>query len=186
MIQASILLVVNHLLAQEPWAQDKVRAQAGKVVEIKTGGLSLRLELTDIGSVIATHAPPQATLTIATDLLPHILQHGMATAAQKVHIAGEAELVAVVGDVLQHLRWDAEQDLSRVLGDIPSRRLMQATREFAARSQEAAHRLSENIAEYFTEENPLLLTRPQLEQHRNELQQLRDQIARLEKRIQKL
>lgn len=188
MIQASLLLIVNHLLTQEPWAQDKVRAQAGKIVAIKTGTLELRVELTGNGTVIAAanDATPHATLTFAPDLLPHILQHGMAAAAQKVHIAGEAELVAVVGDVLQHLRWDAEQDLSRLVGDIPARRLTQAAKTFAAHSEEAAQRLRENFAEYFTEENPMLVTRPQLEAHRTDLHALRDQIARLEKRMQKL
>lgn len=188
MLRHSILLAINHLLAQEPWAQQRVRVHAGMVVELKTAELRLLVEPTEAGTLILASSTAQAhaTLTVATDLLPHILQHGMQAAGQKVHIAGEAELVAALGDVLQYLRWDPEQDLSRVLGDIPARRLMQAAQQLAANSQQAGQHLLENVAEYFTEENPLLLTTPLLAEHRNALQELRDQIARLEKRVQKL
>lgn len=188
MLENSILLIINHLLAQEPWAQQRVRAQVGKVVALNTAGMGLLVQLTEAGTLVlaAPTAAVDATLTLVPELLPHVLQHGMQAAGQKVHIAGDAELVAALGDVLQHLRWDAEQDLSRVLGDIPARRLVQLAQQFAEKNRQAAQHLTENLVEYFTEENPMLVTAPLLAAHRGMLQDLRDQIARLEKRVQKL
>lgn len=188
MFHTSILAILNHLLAQEPWAQQRVRTQVGKVVAFKAAGLQWLVQFTEVGTLLraASDATVDATLTVAPELLPHILQHGMLAAGQKVHITGDAELVAVLGDLLQHVRWDAEQDLSRVLGDIAAHRLMQAARQSAKTSQQAAQYLTANLVEYFTEENPMLVTPPQLTVHRAALQELRDQIARLEKRMQKL
>ena len=45
-----------------------------------------------------------------------------------VHIEGDVQLAAEVNWLADHVRWDLEEDLSRVLGDVPAHMLTQAAR----------------------------------------------------------
>jgi ubiquinone biosynthesis protein UbiJ len=49
-----------------------------------------------------------------------------------VQIAGDVQLAADVSWLAEHLRWDIEEDLSRVLGDAPAHGLVQAAQTFAS------------------------------------------------------
>jgi ubiquinone biosynthesis accessory factor UbiJ len=85
----------------------------------------------------------------------------------------------------RHLRWDAEEDLSRFVGDIAAHRLAEAGRAFAAWHLDAAQRLAAAVADYATEEKQLLARRADLEALGEALARLRDAIARLEKRVER-
>jgi len=91
-----------------------------------------------------------------------------------------------LGFVIRNLRWDAEEDLSTIVGDIAAHRIVAGTREFAAWQQQAARNLAENLAEYFTEEQPLIARQADIELFSSDIDRLRDDLARLEKRLQHL
>jgi ubiquinone biosynthesis protein UbiJ len=42
-----------------------------------------------------------------------------------VHIEGNVQLAAEVNWLVEHVRWDLEEDLARVMGDVPARTLSQ-------------------------------------------------------------
>jgi ubiquinone biosynthesis protein UbiJ len=48
-----------------------------------------------------------------------------------VRIAGDVQLAADVNWLVDHVRWDLEEDLARVLGDAPAHMLAQAGRTLA-------------------------------------------------------
>ncbi|MDP1588237.1 MAG: hypothetical protein Q8M07_10860, partial [Prosthecobacter sp.] len=73
--------------------------------------------------------------------------------------------------VFRNLRWDAEEDLSKLVGDIGARRLVQGVSRFLAWQKQAATHLAENLTDYGVQENPLLITT-------DEFATLRDGIAR--------
>lgn len=102
------------------------------------------------------------------------------------HIEGSAEFAEALGFVIRNLRWDAEEDLSKVVGDIAAHRMVSTTREFAAWQQQAARNFGENLAEYFTEEQPLIARRIAITDFSADIDRLRDDVARLEKRLQRL
>jgi ubiquinone biosynthesis protein UbiJ len=62
-----------------------------------------------------------------------------------VQIEGDVQLAAEVAWLAENLRWDVEEDLARLLGDVPAhaladaaRRLVQGLRAFVARSRSSA------------------------------------------------
>ena len=57
-------------------------------------------------------------------------------------------------------------------------------RRFAAWNREAAEKLAQNFAEYWIEEQPLLARPADVRQFLTDADQLRDDLARLEKRIE--
>jgi ubiquinone biosynthesis protein UbiJ len=88
--------------------------------------------------------------------------------------------------LFRHLDWDVEEDLSRVFGDIVAHRLASGGKAFAAWQREAVLRLAENLVEYWTEEQPLLARPAEVETFCRDVDTLRDDVARLEKRIEHL
>jgi ubiquinone biosynthesis protein UbiJ len=73
-----------------------------------------------------------------------------------------------------------------VFGDVVAHRLASAGRAVAAWQRDAAQRLAENLAEYWAEEQPLLLRPADAGKFRRDAQALQDEAARLEKRIEQL
>jgi ubiquinone biosynthesis protein UbiJ len=124
-------------------------------------------------------------MTLKPELLIALAQ-GEEHAVRSVDVQGNAKLAAEVLVLARHLRWDAEEDLSQLFGDVIGQRLAQAGRAFAAWHLDAAQRLAAAIAEYLTEEKQLLARRAELEVLADSLARLRDGIARLDKRLARL
>ena len=80
----------------------------------------------------------ESPLAVAEDLL--------AGNKPSVRIDGDVQLAADVSWLIDHVRWDIEEDLSRLLGDAPAHGLMQVAkamtqgiRQFAGRSSKDVH-----------------------------------------------
>jgi ubiquinone biosynthesis protein UbiJ len=69
------------------------------------------------------------TLSV-TDTNPlSLLQTTLRGEKPAVQIQGDVQLAAEVNWLVDHVRWDAEEDLSRIIGDAPAHSAMQALRE---------------------------------------------------------
>jgi ubiquinone biosynthesis accessory factor UbiJ len=96
-----------------------------------------------------------------------------------LRIDGEVLLAGVLGDLAEHLRWDVEDDLSKVVGDIGANRL---ARGFAALRDQAAdntRRIESSVAAWLTTEQSVLLDRVSFDDWRAELAQLERRIDAL-------
>jgi ubiquinone biosynthesis protein UbiJ len=86
----------------------------------------------------------------------------------------------------RHLRWDVEEALSQVLGDVVAHRLAGAARAFAAWQLDAVQRVTGALVDYATEERKVLVRRAEFEALAEPLARLRDAIGRLDKRLERL
>ena len=188
MIERGAISGLNHLLRQQPWAAERLRPFAGQAVEFRCPPFpDLRFKITDEG--LLDRARAEAASALVVKLTPGALPFLLArdeTARKQVEIEGSADLASTVDYLFRNLTWDVEEDLSRVFGDIAAHRLAGGSRAFAAWQREAALRLAENLAEYWTEEQPLLARPADVESFCCKVDTLRDDVARLEKRIQHL
>ena len=128
---------------------------------------------------------PDATARLSVLTLMR-LAAGDESARAAVELSGDTAFAAVVAGVLRELRWDAEEDLSKLIGDIAAHRLVQAGRSFSAWQREVALNLAQGAAEFWTEEQPLLASQQGTEQWANAVDEMRDAAERLEKRIERL
>lgn len=178
---------INHLLATEPWAQAKLAAHAGKVVSVDTGVARLVFRIASDGSLNSADAGEPANVTIRMKLadLPLMARH-RDRAFSYVQIEGDAEFASTIAQVAQSVRWEAEEDLSRLVGDVAARRLVQAGKGVAGAAQTAHRKVTENLAEYFLEENPMLVRPTDVSDFAQDVVKLRDDVERLGKRIDKL
>jgi len=179
---------LNHLLDSDPALGARLAPFPGEVLELRAPPLPpLCLAIAAGGRVQPAPAGTPATLTVT-------LGSGALAAAAKgedhflrqVEVSGNARLAAEVMFLFRHLRWDAEEDLSRLVGDAAAHRLAGAARGIAALHAEAARRLAEGFMEYALEERPILVPRRGMEALASATARLRDDLERLEQRIRRL
>ncbi|CAB3705298.1 ubiquinone biosynthesis accessory factor UbiJ [Achromobacter pestifer] len=168
---------LNALLRREDWARQRLARHAGKTVRFALGGFMLGLTIDSEGHAVQADPAvvPDVTLTVAPEKLP-LLRLGADREtpdfAEATHISGDAALAQVVADLSKQLRWDPEDALARVVGDIPALRLVSGARAAADGARNTGKRLAENVSEYLAEESGVLVGRPALEQWRLDLAEL--------------
>ena len=186
-LPAPLQAAINHLLGQASWAREKLVPFAGHSAQIKLPPFEAAFLIGEDGCVSAP--APDADLEVSISLpaaTPLLTLQGKDAVMRAARIEGSAEFAETLGFVIRNLRWDAEEDLSRIVGDIAAHRIVTGTREFAGWQRQAAQNLAANLAEYFTEEQPLVARQTDIAEFSDDIDRLRDDVARLEKRLQRL
>lgn len=184
-LEASFVAVLNHFLEQESWARDRLAAFAGKCVELRAPPLPplrFAIEAQGLLNPGSQESEPALVVALRPDA-PFALLRGSEDFARSLDATGDAGLAEVVMLLVRHLRWDVEEDLSRVVGDVAARRLAQGGRDFAAWQRDASRRVAESLADYLTEEKRLLVRRVELDPFSTALGELREGLERLERRL---
>lgn len=179
---------LDALLLREPWARERLRPHAGKTACLATGSMRLALTITPQGLVeaAAEDAVPAVTLTVDGGRLAELLSDDTARRMGAVRIEGDAALAHVLGDLARDLRWDVEEDLAGIVGDIPAARLVRTARSVAGGLQAGAWRLAENVAEYLTEERGVVASSHAVQSWGTQVRRLRDDAERAAKRVEHL
>ncbi|NMG74583.1 ubiquinone biosynthesis accessory factor UbiJ [Aromatoleum diolicum] len=182
------LAAINHLLAPATWARERLTPHAGRSARLRAEPLECVFTIAPDGFLVEADAETEAAVTLSIPLsaVPHFLGGDHNKAMNAVRIEGNADFADALGFVFRNLHWDAEEDLSRVCGDIVAHRLVMAAHGLKDAQQRAWNALTGNLAEYLTEEQQTLVTRTSLEAHADRLRQVRDDIARLGKRLDRL
>ena len=128
-----LVLLLNHVLAQEPEATQRLVRQKGRVVQLRWRSHSLCLLATPAGLLdrAAPEAKPELVLTVSEESIVALAQASLAGVKPAVRIEGDVQLAAEVNWLVDHVRWDAEEALSRIIGDAPAHALAQAARRVA-------------------------------------------------------
>jgi ubiquinone biosynthesis protein UbiJ len=182
-----LLYAVNRLLASEPWAIETLRPFAGKSARLVLGPFSVTLVISNqVRFALAKSAlTPDLTLTVpVSDITALAMAPDRAAALLKIE--GDSDFAQALALVARNLRPDLEEQLSRVVGDALSVRIMAGLNAFAEAVRASRRRAAENLAEYLLEEQPLLVRTRDVNDLAAELRVLRDDLARLEKRIEHL
>ena len=177
---------VNRLLDAEPWARERLSRFAGETIELSPLPLPpLRVTILEDGRLQAGGDSPDLTLRVGPGALL-ALARGEEEFLRAVELSGNARLAQEVASLARHLRWDVEEDLSRFVGDVAAHRIAGAVRELAAWHVDAAKRVTAAAADFLTDEASLLVRREEQAGHARAVAELRDALARLEKRIERL
>jgi ubiquinone biosynthesis accessory factor UbiJ len=183
-----VAAALNHLLQAEPWARERLTPFSGAALELRLPLLpALRLAITGEGRLRPALQTESASLvmTFGPEAVPAAFQ-GEDHLLRAVQVAGDSRLANEVLFLFRHLRWDAEEDLARVLGDAAAHRVASTARQFVSWQKEAFSRVAENLMDYALEERQLIAHRLSFEEHRSAVAQLRDALERLEKRLDRL
>jgi len=182
-----VIAFLNHLLGAEAWAREKLAPFAGKRVRVTAAPLPDLAFDVGAGGMLesATAGAPDLTVALSPAALPRLLRRDDSV-LQTIAFSGDAELAVALQFLFRHLRWEVEEDLARVVGDVAAHRIAGAGRAFTAWRKDAAERLGQNVAEYLTEEAALLAPKPDRARFAREVDELADAVERLEKRLDRL
>ena len=186
-IGVTAVRLLNHLLDGQPWLREGLIPFSGCAVRVEVAPVLLILTVDPDGVLAMGNEDAQPDVIVRLSLLTLMRLAGGDDAARvAVEVSGDSALAAVIAGMLRELRWDAEEDLSKLIGDIAAHRLVQAGRSFSAWQREVAVNLAEGAAEFWTEEQPLLPSQQAAAQWSNAVDEMRDAAERLEKRIERL
>lgn len=189
MLERAALHFVNHLLQGETWARTRLKAFAGQHARFEMGPLALSFAVSGDGLLHPVVAggddAPQVTVSLPQDAPLRFLSD-RAAVFSAARISGSADFAEALGFVSRNLRWDAEADLARVVGDVPAHRLTTSGKALVNTKLEGGRRLAANLKEYLLEEQVSIAHRADVDRYCSEVDALRDDLARLEKRMAKL
>lgn len=129
-----IVLLINHVLMQEDAATERLRHQKDRVVLIEWKHFSFKARITVAGLLDLADEEKSSDLTIrlidgsTTELAEKLLQGDKPA----VRIEGDVQLAADVNWLVDNLRWDIEEDISRIVGDTAAHTLVQGVKSMAA------------------------------------------------------
>jgi ubiquinone biosynthesis protein UbiJ len=187
MLSGPFSAFVNHLLAPAEWARAALAEHSGKVAVFELFPARVALVVQADGTVRAAAADTAPAVVIRLNLATalQILSEGE-QAWRKADVQGDTGFASTISRVAANLSWDVEEDLSRVFGDIASHRMAQAGRAAVEWPKQAATGMAENLAEFLTEEKHVLVTPLRAAEFVREVDELRDAVERLDKRIERL
>jgi ubiquinone biosynthesis protein UbiJ len=111
---------------------------------------------------------------------------GDANAETLVTVEGDTGLALALSRVLRNMSWEYEEDLSKIIGDVPAHQLSQAGRKAAAEIRAQTLNVADMFAEYWQEEQPLIAKKRHVARFVEEVSEFRDEVERLEKRLDRL
>jgi len=128
-----VVLLLNHVLQQEPQAMERLVRQKGSVVLVQWRSFTFKLRVTPAGllDVAEQDAAADLTLVLTQDSPLDIAQAVMQGDKPAVRIEGDVQLAADVNWLVDNVRWDMEEDLARIMGDAPAHMLAQTARSMA-------------------------------------------------------
>jgi len=121
-----IVLLLNHVLQQEPEAMQRIARQNARVVKFAWQNYSILLTATPVGLLALASQDESEKQKI--DLMLEIIDTDVAEIGKKlmqgdkpnVRIEGDVQLAAEVQWLMQNVSWDMEGDLARIVGDVPA------------------------------------------------------------------
>ena len=178
--------VIQHLIAQNTWAAPLLQPFASQSVQLDFVLFKTSLVVLENGSlaIAGITSIPDATITIPPGMLLRLMAKDEAAKLQ-IKVDGDTHLATALAKVLSQVRWDYEDDFSKLVGDIPATKIGEFARHTAGTVKDSATNLADMLSEYWQEEKPMLAKKRHIEQFNAEVDTLRADVERLEKRLNK-
>lgn len=106
---------------------ERLVRQQGRVVLIQWQQVQLKLQATPAGllDLASVSRAPDLTLVMTQESPLAIAQSLIQGEKPAVRVEGDVQLAAEVNWLADHVRWDVEEDLSRIVGDAPAHMMAQ-------------------------------------------------------------
>ncbi len=179
---------INHVIHGESWACKRLQSYAGKIIRIHVFPLiDFTFTIQDDGqiSTIPNGTTTDASISLSASMLPFLLTNNEAV-YNNIKTSGNDAVAKDLIDIGKHLHWDVAQDLSKIIGDIPANRVVQAGNTLLEWHTKHIQNFSETLAEYYLEEQPVLTKTSSINHFITEVEQLHKDTNTLEQRISNL
>ncbi len=183
---------LNHVLALDPQSATQLTALEGRRIEVALASPDLRFSATLRDGRIAI-GPPDATaetdLSLAGSLgalLARALPGDSPRGIGRVTISGDAELAQRLQKLVQRFDPDIEARFVALFGEIAGVQIARALKQGLDAARDNAKAFARDAADYLTEEGRDVVGRAELAAFCDDVDELRDAVERLERRVGRL
>lgn len=103
--------------------------------------------------------------------------------SKKLHVQGDLDFLQALRDIFLKLEVDWEEQFAKIVGDVAAYNISKAMKNFGNWAQNSLATFNQDLSEYLQEETRLLLTRVELDDFMRDVDMLRDDVERLEAKI---
>jgi len=185
--------VINRYLALDPEMLDKLARFNGKVIKLEMTGIDKVLYMlpNDRGiQVLAEHEGPADTVLRGTPI--SLFKMGLVSNAAnlllkgEIEISGDTRLGHQFKDVFSQMDIDWSEPLANLVGDSFAYQLQQSASKLGRWGKDSVKSVSTSFSEYLQEESRDVVTDTELNIFNEAVDQLRDDVDRLQARINTL
>lgn len=187
--------LLDDALALDPESRSALAGLSGKVVDVEvTGAGALRLRIDgervhigprdaagDAAADVTVRGTPLSLLRLAFSGDREALILG-----DEVDLRGDVALAAQLQRIAARMDVDVEEALAQRIGDVPAHELMRGVRGLGGWMHAAGAALLADLSEYLRYEAAVVPRRDEVEQFSHAVDDLRDDVERLEARVTRL
>lgn len=179
-----ITAILNRMLTEDAVLPQRLLPFVGQCVALEMGA-RFCWQIVEPGRLISTKQPADAVLSVSLAALPLLLADRMAF-NRSVRIAGDEKLGMAFAQIISQLRWDTEEELSHLVGDVMAHRLMRICPPLIVWPWQGLNAFLHTLAEYYQHESGDIVGRTELTAFYQKVDRLRADTDRLEKRVARL
>jgi len=191
-LTAAIENLLNRNLALSPGARIRCAALQGQRLLVCVTGTGLQIGIESLGDTLALSRTPVGEFNVTVEGSPinllaltgdnpeRLLQSGQVT------VRGDAEILQRYRALTLLLQPDLEEELSRLVGDLPAHHIGRLARSLWSFGRRAASNTVRNAAEYLAHESHTLVPRAEAEAFMTDVDQLREAVDRAAARLRTL
>ena len=196
---AGLQAIVNQVLALDPELAEGLAELEGTVLEAHVQGVDKRFQLhpsaTGVGVVLVDGDGQQSAVVADVTIsgppftllrLLGSLESVDGVLPPDVSVSGELQLVQRLTRLAKRANIDWEEPLSKLFGDSVAHEIGRGVHGFVSWARAASETFSSDVGEYLREERRLAPTRLEVDDFATHVDQVRDDVERLEVRVTRL
>ena len=178
-------LVLNHVLLQNDWMSSRLKRFYNKTIHIKISELSLFFKVNKEGLLEHISQVKDSDASISMPI-KSLVNQIIYKENKGITIKGDIDLAKEASEILKKIKWDVEDDLSKIIGDVAANRLGIMGGKFLNDSKKVTISIAEAFKEYWEEEKPLIAKKTRVHQFLAEIDNISEDVERIEAKINNL
>ncbi len=192
--------LINRALGLDPEFLESLEPLRGKLLALELGGTDVIIyfslhgegvtlyQRSEAEGILRGRAPDVGVSGTPAALLRMLgkMRRGDASFGDEVRLSGDIAVLETLRDAFRRLDVDLEEQLSRLVGDIAAHEIGRAARAVLSWGENLRQTLLADTGEYLVEELRVSPPRHELEDFATEVDRIRDDVERIEKRIARL
>ncbi len=178
------LPVINHLIQQNPETQHALAGYNGIVLTLNIAGLRVHGQFNAQGFLEASEREADTVLSFHASAMQKLMQKQMPGVGD-FDIGGNQELGFNLLPLIGSLRYDASDDLARLFGNAAAGSIASRAEKVCHTLKQIGQSLMDQAADFAKEPQAPVISREEFDEWKNEVDRLRDDIARLHARLDK-
>jgi ubiquinone biosynthesis accessory factor UbiJ len=183
-------IILNRFLRLDPELVKHLHPLSGRVVKLELGALSHYWLFKSDAIYLAKDYGGIADLILSGSVLDFMqlacMKKELALTAIPIQVSGDMEFAKQFNELFANLEIDWEEQLSRIIGDTFAYPLAYFLKTLSQWAKQSVASFGQNLSEYLQAEAAYLVSEEELQIFFSEVDDLRDDLARLEARLARL